>query len=375
MAFKKVHYCSKNNMKGNKMRFIHIADLHLDAKFDNLEQIDNIPQKRRLEQRNAMREIIKYVKENNIDMIFIAGDLYEQKYIRKSSIDYINKLFLEIPNVKIFIAPGNHDPYIQNSFYATYNWAENVHIFKNKIEKIDIGNIHIYGYGFTDFYCKESELEEIKIEEKKDINILLTHGSLDSSSEEEREYNPLKSHKLKKLGFDYIALGHIHKPYYNEEKNQTIYYPGSIISLGFDELGEHGMLAGQIDEESLEVEFVPIDQREFEEKEIDISNFSSNEDIVSILQELKLKEENFYKIILTGKRFFKLDINEIKKLVDIKNIIKIKDKTKTGIDIYQIQKENNIRGIFVKNMLEKQKKEGLDQDFIEKAIEIGLEVL
>ena len=41
---------------------------------------------------------------------------------------------------------------------------------------------------------------------------------------------------LKSLGFDYIALGHIHKKSYNDEENQKIVYPGSLISMGFDEL-------------------------------------------------------------------------------------------------------------------------------------------
>lgn len=357
------------------MKFVHIADLHLDAKFDNLGQIEGLPTKRRIEQRKAMRDIINYIKENDIEMLLIAGDLYEQNYIKKPSIEYINNLFLEIPNVKIFIAPGNHDPYISNSFYATYDWAKNVHIFKEGIEKIDIDeNTHIYGYGFTDFYCKESEIEEIKIEDQKDINILLTHGTLDGGTDE-REYNPLKGNKLKNLGFDYIALGHIHKPYYNEEKNQKIFYPGSIISLGFDELGKRGMLVGEIEKESLKVEFVPIDKREFEEEEIDVTELSSNEDIITQIEELYLTEENFYKVILTGKRFFKIDLDEIKKVLDIENIIKIKDETKMGIDIEELKKENNIKGAFVRNMLEKQESENLDKDFIEKAIEIGLEVL
>lgn len=357
------------------MKFIHIADLHLDAKFDNLGQIEGIPTKRRIEQRKAMRDIIDYIKENNVEILLIAGDLYEQNYIKKSSIEYINNLFLEIPNVKIFIAPGNHDPYISNSFYATYDWAKNVHIFKEEIEKIDIDEkTHIYGYGFTDFYCKESEIEEIKIEEPKDINILLTHGTLDGGTEE-REYNPLKSNKLKKLGFNYIALGHIHKPYYNEEKNQQIFYPGSIISLGFDELGKRGMLAGELKKDSINIKFIPIDKREFEEKEIDITDLSSNEDILTKIEEMQLNDENFYKIVLVGKRFFKIDIENIKKALGISNIIKVKDKTKIGVDIETLQKENNIKGIFVRNMLEKQQTENLDKDFIEKAIEIGLEVL
>lgn len=49
-------------------------------------------------------------KENQIPFIYIR-DLYEQKYIRKSTIGYINNLFKEIPNTQIFISPGNHDPF------------------------------------------------------------------------------------------------------------------------------------------------------------------------------------------------------------------------------------------------------------------------
>lgn len=357
------------------MKFVHLADLHLDAKFDSLSSIDGLPQKRRLEQRKALKDVVEYIKENDIKLFLISGDLYEQNYIRKSSIEYVNKLFEEIPDTQIFIAPGNHDPYIKNSFYSTYTWSKNVHIFNENIEKIDFGDAHIYGFGFTDFYCKQSEIEEIQVEEPDDINILITHGSLDGGSDDLREYNPLRQSKLKQLDFDYIALGHIHKPYYNEEKNQKIFYPGSTISLGFDELGEHGILVGDIEKDELKVKFMTIDPRQYEEKEIDITEMTSNEEVLEKLQNLVLNNENLYKIILVGKRYFTLNIDEIKKLNSRENIVKIKDKTKVGIDIERIAEENNVRGIFVRNMLERKERENLDEDFIEKAIEIGLEVL
>lgn len=357
------------------MKFVHLADLHLDAKFDSLSSIDGLPQKRRLEQRKALKDVVEYIKENDIKLFLISGDLYEQNYIRKSSIEYVNKLFEEIPYTQIFIAPGNHDPYIKNSFYSTYTWSKNVHIFNENIEKIDFEDAHIYGFGFTDFYCKQSEIEEIQVEEPDDINILITHGSLDGGSDDLREYNPLRQSKLKQLDFDYIALGHIHKPYYNEEKNQKKFYPGSTISLGFDELGEHGVLVGDIEKDELKVKFMTIDPRQYEEKEIDITEMTSNEEVLEKLQNLVLNNENLYKIILVGKRYFTLNIDEIKKLNSRENIVKIKDKTKVGIDIERIAEENNVRGIFVRNMLERKERENLDEDFIEKAIEIGLEVL
>ena len=44
------------------MKFVHLADLHLDAKFDSLSSIDGLPQKRRLEQRKALKDVVEYIK-------------------------------------------------------------------------------------------------------------------------------------------------------------------------------------------------------------------------------------------------------------------------------------------------------------------------
>ena len=74
-------------------------------------------------------------------------------------------------------------------------------------------NVDIYGYGFNDFYMAKKS-DPIHIKNKQKINILITHGSLDSGIDENREYNPLTTKELRELGFDYVALGHIHKPDY-----------------------------------------------------------------------------------------------------------------------------------------------------------------
>ena len=220
------------------MKFVHIADVHLDVPFTVLEG-RKLADKRRLEQREALRNVIEYIKENSIPYLFICGDLYEHEYIKEATIEYINKLFKTISDTKVFIVPGNHDPYIKNSYYAKYNWAKNVKIFTEKIERVEQENICIYGYGFEDFYLKNPDYENIQIEDKKKVNILLTHGTLDGSKNDEILYNPISKTILKNLGFDYVGLGHIHKLSYNDEENQRIVNPGSLVSLGFDELGKH----------------------------------------------------------------------------------------------------------------------------------------
>lgn len=354
------------------MKFVHIADMHFDAPFTILSQKKDLGDIRRIEQRQIFKKVIDYIKEENIPYLFISGDLYEHEYIKQSTIEFINNLFMEIPNTKIFISPGNHDPYLKNSYYNNFNWSNNVKIFKNEIEKYECENVTVYGYGFNDFTNLGVNIDNIKVDENK-INILVMHGSMDSSKTLDLQYNPIKSNILKDKKFNYVALGHIHKTNYKDGGN--IIYPGSTISLGFDELGEHGMIIGEIEKNNLKIEFKKLDDREFVEKEIDITNINSKEELIQIINEENLEEKNMYKLILVGQRNFEINLNNIEKSILINNVIKIKDKTKSNYNLEEIAKEESLKGIFVKIMLEKIKSGDYEKEEIEKAIEIALDVL
>ena len=357
------------------MKFIHMADMHFDSPFTVLNTRGNLGEKRRLEQREVFKKIIQYIKENQIEYFFIAGDLYEHQYIRESTIQYINSLFKEISNTKIYITPGNHDPKILNSFYEKYKWSDNVKIFNNNVEIVENDDADIYGCGFNDFYFEKSEIENIQIKNKDKINILITHGTLDGGNTTNFEYNPIHKNILKQIGFDYVALGHIHKLDYNTEQNQRIVYPGSTISLGFDELGKHGVILGEITKENISLEFLNMDLKEFKEINMDISDILSEEELIEKINELELSSNIFYKINLIGKRNFEINIYNLYKFILNENIIKLKDKTQVNIDINKIANEINLKGLFLKEILEDEKNNIISSEQAEKIIEIGLNVL
>ena len=357
------------------LKFIHIADMHFDMPFTVLNNRNKLGDKRRLEQREAFKKVIEYIKENDIKYLFIAGDLYENEYIKKTTIEYINNLFKEIPNTKIFITPGNHDPYINNSIYKDFNWNENVHIFTSKISAIEEKECDIYGVGFDDFYCKDLGIENIKIKNKEKINILITHGTLNGGTIENMEYNPLNKTMLKELGFDYIALGHIHKLDYNNEKNQRIVYPGSTISMGFDELGSHGVILVEIDKENIKLDFLKVDNKEFKEVELDISNVNSIEELIEKINNLELDENAYYKLILIGDKNFEINTYKLIDFILNENIIKVKNKTKIKINLEEISKNNNLKGLFVKEILEELNKDNYNKELLQNALEIGLEII
>ena len=355
------------------MKFVHIADMHLDSAFSNLSDKDIMGDLRRLEQRKVFKKIIEYIKEKDVRYLFISGDLYEHKYIKQSSIEYINNLFKEIPETKIFIAAGNHDPKVKNSYYNKFNWNSNVKIFDSFIEKVEESDCNIYGYSFDDFYCNNCGIEDFLVEQNGKPNILVIHGNLDGVKKDDKPYNPISKKILLEKGFDYVALGHIHKPDY---ENKKIVYPGSTISLGFDELGKHGMIVGELNQD-LKLEFIPLDDEEFTISEINVDNLGSKEELIEKINTLNINPNEYVEIILKGGRNFEIDKYDILKYIQNDRIIKIKDETRLSRDLEKIANESTLRGLFVKEMLEKLENENdlEKKDILEKAVEIGLDAL
>ena len=117
------------------MKFVHIADMHFDRQFVKLSDKDILGDLRRLEQRKVFKKIIEYIKNNNIKYFFISGDLYEHKYVRQSTIEYINKLFKEISNnweiritlsisgVVLFVSQFEIVLLLTNSLSARSSWV------------------------------------------------------------------------------------------------------------------------------------------------------------------------------------------------------------------------------------------------------------
>ena len=123
------------------------------------------------------------------------------------------------------------------------------------------------------------------------------------------------------------------------------------------------------------INFIKLDNRIFEEKNIDISEINSQEELIEKINSIKIDENNFYKIILIGIKNIDIKINEIFKLITNKNILKIKDKTEIKYNFDKLSEQKNLKEIFIKKIIEKIEKNNLNSanlEEIKKAIEIGL---
>ena len=149
--------------------------------------------------------------------------------------------------------------------------------------------------------------------------------------------------------------------------------------MGFDELGKHGMIVGEI-QKNLEpkIQFIKIDEKEFIEKEIDVTTILSKEELIEKINEELILDNQFAKIILIGKRNFEIEIYELYKIIQNPRIIKIKNNTKINFNLEQISNQNTLKGLFAKEIYQKISLDNVSEDekeIMEKAVEIVFEAL
>ena len=135
------------------------------------------------------------------------------------------------------------------------------------------------------------------------------------------------------------------------------------------------MIVGNIEKGKLELEFVPVDNKEFVIREIDVTNMLDLDELATEINNIDFNENIYYKISLIGKRNFEIDLYKLNKLIVNSNIIKIKDYTKMNYDLEKLSNENTLKGLFVKEILEKMNENPDDEEILENALEIGFEIL
>lgn len=361
----------------DKIKIIHAADLHFDTPFQDVsKEQSNI---NREELKEVFLNIINFAKENSVDILLLAGDIFDNFTVSRQTLHFLENCFDKIKNTRIFISPGNHDPYGQNSFYKLINFPSNVHIFKGKIEKVYIKelNLNVWGAGFNDKFVRDSLLDTLQYS-KEQINIMVMHGDVTSGTS---DYNPISLDKIKNSGMDYIALGHVHGfSNIKKEGNTSYSYSGCPQGRGFDELNDKGIIYGYVYKGSTDLSFVKTSKREYIQTSVDITDvFGYNELRDKIVKSIEgeSRETNFHKIILTGEisSDFNIDLNIInQKLSEDFYYCKVVDKTTIKYDLEELSKGYSVKSIFVKKMLEKiEKEENEDQkEILNLAFKLGI---
>lgn len=240
------------------MKFLHIADLHIGKNLNQKSLIED--------QKVILDQIIKQMEDNNINVLLLAGDIYDKQIPSKEAVSLFNDFLCNAilkHHYKVYIISGNHDSAERLNFASSILKSEGLFIetyANSPIAKYvindEFGDINIYMLPFsTPLYTKTkyetncktySDMIKYYVENSNinfsERNILVTHHTLLNKeqaifSDSEIRFNiggteGIDAAYLK--DFDYVALGHLHTPQsmgYNH-----IRYSGSILKYSESEI-------------------------------------------------------------------------------------------------------------------------------------------
>ena len=239
------------------MKILHLADLHLGKRVNEMSMIED--------QKYILDQIITLIKEESVGIVLLCGDIYDKSIPTIEAIHLLDEFLDQLSKmaIKVLMISGNHDSIDRLSFGKSLFTRSNLYIasqFENEIEKITVKEngitVNFYMLPFvksayishifqlqTDSYeeCFRYLIEHTKIDEEE-TNILLSHQFVTANKK-----NPeLSDSETSSLGgidnidfhifdpFDYVALGHIHKP--QAMGRETVRYAGSILKYSFSEI-------------------------------------------------------------------------------------------------------------------------------------------
>lgn len=260
------------------MRILHLADLHLGKRICGYSLIDD--------QRFFLNETLRFIEENNLKCLIIAGDIYDASVPSAEATTVLDEFLSSLADRKIMtlIIPGNHDSSERLNYASTFFLNRGIHIVsnvKNSLLPIKIEGINFYlvpfinhhdvnnllSKEFKDYGTAMQGLVEAMNIDNKQTNVLVAHqlvlpsqGELERSSSEEVTIGLLGNIPANNLyGFDYVALGHIHKP---QNVGRNMRYPGSPLKYHSDEAkSEKSYTIVTIDGKKVSFETAPIKPR------------------------------------------------------------------------------------------------------------------
>lgn len=158
---------------------------------------------------------------------------------------------------------------------------------------LDDINVCVTGFSFGQVEYTEDVYADIMPQMEDAINILLAHGG-------DEKHIPINFRRMAEAGFDYCALGHIHKPKHIVKNKMA--YPGSLEPLDRTETGRHGFIYGQIKDGATKIRWEPFNCRSYINLGFAVKPEYSGAKILDILakQMESMGTQNIYRIILSG---------------------------------------------------------------------------
>lgn len=345
------------------MRFMHMADVHLGAAPDGRT---GWSESRKKEIWETFRSSIEDARRAQVDLLLIAGDLFHRQPLPEE-LKEVNYLFSTLNHSRVVLMAGNHDYLQPASGYLNFQWSRNVAcLFSRQCECVRFPEIHteVYGLSYYRQEIPEPLYEGIEPEKNGSFQILLAHGG-------DARHIPMSRDSLARSKFDYIALGHIHKPQVLVPHKAA--YAGALEPIDCNDLGPHGYILGNCEKGRVNLRFVKKAKREYIMMPLEVEEGDTTFSLRDKLEQ-KIEQrgwQHIYRVTLQGKRDPQVRFDR-EKLMEFGMVLEVEDQTVPAFHLEELKRKyaGQLIGHYIESF------EGHERSMTEeKALQYGLEAL
>ena len=235
------------------MKFLHTADLHLGRRLNDIPLLED--------QKAVLDQITKTAYAERVDAVIIAGDIYDKSMPGGDAMGVFDSFISGLAgnDISVFMISGNHDSGERISYFSELIRRAGIYTsdaFDGKLQTVkmedEFGNLNIHLLPFIRplqvrrFYPDEeinSYEDAVKVVlansdvDHNERNILVCHQFItggEVSDSEEFAVGGLDCISGSLFDdFDYVALGHLHKP--QKVRRNEMRYAGSPLKYSISE--------------------------------------------------------------------------------------------------------------------------------------------
>jgi DNA repair exonuclease SbcCD nuclease subunit len=263
--------------------FLHAADLHLDSPMHKLEAYEGAPvEELRHATRRALENLVRLAVSEGVAFVVVAGDLYDGDWR-----DYNTGLHftaqmgkLRDAGIPVFLVSGNHDA--ASRITRTLRLPEGVHLFPSDRPDtllLDDPEVAVHGQSFASPAVRKDLAAGYPGRVPGRFNVGLLHTCA-TGREGHEPYAPCSLETLRDKGYDYWALGHVHRREVLLEEPLVV-FPGNTQGRHVRETGAKGCVAVSVDDRGrARASFRPLDAARWFVEEIDASEAAGGYDVI-----------------------------------------------------------------------------------------------
>ena len=272
----------------SSFRFIHAADIHLDSPLTGLAGIEGrVAERIRSAPRAAFEALIEMAIQDQVDFVVIAGDLYDGT-LR----DYKTGLFfaeqmgrLNQASIAVFVLYGNHDA--ESVITKSLTLPDNVQVFSSRTAQtfwLDRLNVALHGHSFREKVVTDNLVRFYPAPVEGAFNIGVLHTALGGMGDH-ANYAPCSLQELVAKGYDYWALGHVHKGQVLNEQPHVV-FPGNLQGRHIRETGPKGACLVTVEEgEVIEITTQTFDVVRWAEFKVDVAATGNINDVIDLVEQ------------------------------------------------------------------------------------------